>query len=84
MSGIERREQLVARVTEHRAPGGIDVLIPPVGIGDEDAVRRVIDERAKPPLGRAKLILDRTTLGDVQRSDGIPMIDLDRHARDAR
>ena len=79
-------DQLLARVAEHPAHARIGIEIRAVWIGNQNAVRRVVEERAIASFARAHLSLGPFPIGDVpcklRRADDHAGRVLDRRRRD--
>ena len=70
-------QQLVALVTEHLAGRGVHVRAAPVGIGDEHALRRLIEERTKVRFGLVEgfhRALARAGVADRDGQEQVAMI----------
>ncbi len=49
--------QLVAGMAQHAADAGVGVEVVSLGVGDEDAIRRILKERAIAHFAQAQLLL---------------------------
>ena len=63
-------QQFLAGVAGQPARGGVHLDQPQVGVGDGDAVRRVVDQLRVPALGLRELRLDLAPLAQVERQRG--------------
>jgi len=61
------RQQLLPRVAAQPAGGRVDVDQPEAGVGDDDRIRRVLDDLGVPAFGEGQLIARLAPLGHVDR-----------------
>ncbi len=65
MSEECRRREFVARVAQHAANAGVGIDIISLRIGDDYAIRRMLEERAIAILARAQQLLRPFAFGDI-------------------